>query len=103
MQDLMTELDRMKDELHRSMKMLRQNGEKMAQAENEYQKVKAEEWVTMETNGCPITKIKETIKGQPKVAEALLNRDLATVMYESNQRGEVRNTCHRKSDNKGVG
>lgn len=85
MQDLITELERMKTELHTSMKLLRQNGEKMAQAENLYQKVKAETWVEMETMGCPITKIKETIKGQPKVAEALLNRDLATVMYESNQ------------------
>lgn len=85
MQDLMNELQAVREELRKSMKMLRQNGNAMAQAENAYHKAKADKWVLMESEGCPITKIKETIKGQPEVAEAMLKRDLARVMYESNQ------------------
>ena len=85
MYDLLQEMNSMKAELHRSMKMLRKNGEEMAQAENDYQTIKAKEWVLMEGAGCPTTKIKETIKGQPRVAEALLKRDLAQIMYEANQ------------------
>ena len=85
MQDLMEEMKRMKDELHRSMKMLRQNGNALAQAENKYQCTKAQTVAMMKADGCPMTEISLSIKGQTDVAEAMLKRDLAKVMYESNQ------------------
>ena len=85
MQDLMEEMKRMKDELHRSMKMLRQNGNALAQAENKYQCTKAQTVAMMKADGCPMTEISLSIKGQADVAEAMLKRDLAKVMYESNQ------------------
>ena len=85
MQDLMNEVNRMKDELHRSMKMLRSNGEALAQAEHDYQVVKAQTVLQMKAQGCTITEIGIAIKGQPGVAEALLERDKAKVMYEANQ------------------
>ena len=85
MQDLIQELDRMKDELHRSMKMLRSNGEALAVKEHDYQVIKAQTVLQMKAQGCSITEIGISIKGQPGVAEALLERDKAKTMYEANQ------------------
>lgn len=85
MQDLMEELKGMREELHKSMEMLRQNGNALAKAENEYQCTKAQTVAMMKADGCPMTEISLSIKGQTEVAEAMLKRDLAKVMYESNQ------------------
>ena len=85
MQDLMKEMQEMREELHKSMKMLRQNGNALAKAENEYQCIKAQTVAMMKADGCPMTEISLSIKGQTDVAEAMLKRDLAKVMYESNQ------------------
>lgn len=84
MQDLMQEMNRMKDELHRSMKMLRQNGEWLAEKEHDYQVLKAQTWLILKNDGCTSTELSNTIKGQPDVAEAMLERDKAKVMYEAN-------------------
>jgi excinuclease UvrABC ATPase subunit len=85
MQDLMEEMKSMKDELHRSMKMLRQNGETLARKEHDYQVVKAQTWVVLKAEGWTATELNATIKGQPKVAEAMFERDTARAMYEANQ------------------
>ena len=85
MQDLMTELNRMKDELHKSMKQLRQHGEELAENEHDYQVIKAQTWLSLKESGCTSTELANTIKGQPRVAEAMLERDIAKSMYEANQ------------------
>ena len=85
MQTLMEELDRMKDELHRSMKQLRQHGEELARKEHDYQVVKAQTWLTLKEQGFTSTELANTIKGQQKVADAMLERDIAKSMYEANQ------------------
>ena len=85
MQDLMNEMQTLKTELHNSMKLLRQNGNAFAQAENKYQCIKAQTVAMMKADGCPMTEISLSIKGQTNVAEAMLNRDLAKVRYEANQ------------------
>ena len=85
MQDLMNELDSMKNELHRSMKMLRQNGETLAKKEHDYQLIKAQTWRVLKAEGWTSTDLASTIKGQPEVAQAMFERDNAKVMYEANQ------------------
>lgn len=85
MTDLMNELDKLRTELHSSMKMLRKHGEELAHAENEYQVKKAQTVLVMKSGGCPMTEISLSIKGQPIVAEAMLKRDIAKTMYEANQ------------------
>ena len=85
MQDLMTELDSMKEELHRSMKLLRKNGEVLAVKERDYQLIKAKTWRVLKAEGWTSTDLASTIKGQPEVAQAMFERDNAKVMYESNQ------------------
>lgn len=85
MSDLLLELEKARQDLHKSMKLLRQNGNDFAQAEHDYQVVKAQTVLVMKSNGCPVTEINLSIKGQPAVAEAMLKRDIARVMYETNQ------------------
>ena len=85
MQDLMGEMNRLKSDLHASMKRLRMNGEALAKKENAYQVKKAQAVLVMKSQGCTITEIGLTIKGQPEVSDALFERDMAKVMYEANQ------------------
>lgn len=85
MQTLITELNRMKDELHKSMKQLRQHGEQLAEKEHDYQVIKAQTWAILKSEGCTSTELANTIKGQPRVADAMLERDIAKSMYEANQ------------------
>ena len=85
MTDLLQELESMRSELHQSMKMLRQNGERLAQAEHDYQVEKAQTWLVLKDKGCTSTELASTIKGQATVAQAMLKRDIAKAMYEANQ------------------
>lgn len=85
MSDLLTELEKARYDLDTSMRMLRKHGEELAQAEHDYQVIKAQTVLVMKSNGCPVTEINMSIKGQPAVAEAMLKRDVAKTMYEANQ------------------
>lgn len=85
MSDLLTELEKARKDLDTSMRMLRKHGEELAQAEHDYQVIKAQTVLVMKSNGCPVTEINMSIKGQPAVAEAMLKRDVAKTMYEANQ------------------
>lgn len=85
MQDLMYELQQARTDLDKSIKLLRKHGTAYAQAEHDYQVIKAQTVLVMKSNGCPVTEINLSIKGQPQVAEAMLKRDVAKVTYEANQ------------------
>lgn len=85
MQDLMYELKQARKDLDQSIKLLRKNGTAYAKAERDYQVIKAQTVLVMKSNGCPVTEINLSIKGQPQVAEAMLKRDVAKVTYEANQ------------------
>lgn len=84
MQTLYNELERMKNDLNASMRQLRKNGEILAHKEHDYQVIKAQAVFEMKDEGCSMTEINLAIKGQPKVAEAILERDLAKTMYDAN-------------------
>lgn len=85
MSNLLYELEKARQDLNTSMQMLRKNGEELAQAESEYQVIKAQTVLMMKQDGCSITEIGLSIKGQPEVAKAMLKRDIAKTMYEANQ------------------
>lgn len=85
MSDLLYELEKARQDLNTSMQMLRKHGEELAQAESEYQVIKAQTVLMMKQDGCSITEIGLSIKGQPEVAKAMLKRDIAKTMYEANQ------------------
>lgn len=84
MQDLLTELQKIRHDLKQSMRDLRQNGEALAEKEHDYQVIKAQTILLMKDQGCTITEINMSIKGQPRVSEAMFERDKAKVMYDAN-------------------
>lgn len=85
MYDLIEEINRLNKELTQSIKMLRRSGNAYAKAERDYQIAKAQTVIKMKDAGASVTEISLSIKGQPEVSEKLFARDVAKVMYESNQ------------------
>ena len=84
MTDLMQDLEKIKDDLRKSMRLLRKHGYELAEREHDYQVIKAQTVLMMKDEGCTMTEIQLSIKGQPRVADALFERDKAKVMYDAN-------------------
>ena len=85
MYDLVEQINKLNSELTQSIKLLRKNGDAYVKAEREYQVAKAQTVLKMKDAGASITEINLSIKGQPEVAELLFKRDVAKVLYETNQ------------------
>lgn len=85
MDDLMRTLFEMNEKLSQSIAVLRKHGEELAKAENNYQMIKAQTVAKMKCAGASMTEINLSIKGQADVAEAMLARDMAQVMYDTNK------------------
>ena len=85
MDDLMKSLEEVRTDLKIAMKMLRQNGNNMAQAEASYQSAKYQVAMKLRAEGMPVTLIEAVLKGHPEVNEKLLERITAKVLYESNK------------------
>jgi hypothetical protein len=85
MYDLVEQINKLNSELTQSIKLLRQTGNEYAKAEVKYQTIKAQTVLKMKDAGASMTEINLSIKGQPEVSEKLFARDVAKVMYESNQ------------------
>jgi len=85
MYDLVEQINKLNSELTQSIKLLRKNGDAYAKAEQEYQIAKAQTLLKMKEAGAGATEIQLSIKGQPEVSEKLFARDVAKVMYETNQ------------------
>lgn len=84
--DLVTELQRKSDELSQSIKLLRQNGIKLAEAERDYKiKLRQEALKLRQDNKMPVTLIAQIIYGVPEVADLRFKRDVAEAMYNANQ------------------
>lgn len=84
MADLVTEVERMRSALRRSIDDLLKHGTELAEKEHAYQVAKAQTVLLMKEEGRPVTEINLTIKGQPQVSEAMLQRDIAQVLYQTN-------------------
>lgn len=91
MNDLINELQKVKNELRTSMNLLRKHGNELAEREHDYQVIKAQTVLTMKDTGCTMTEIQLSIKGQPRVSDALFERDKAKVLYDTNM--EHINAC----------
>ena len=85
MDDLMKALEEVRNDLKIAMKMLRQNGNKMAETEASYQSSKYQVAMKLRAEGMPVTLIEAVLKGHPEVNEKLLERITAKVLYESNK------------------
>lgn len=83
--DLITELRQLSRELDESIKLLRSNGIKAAQAEKDYKMLLRQECLKLRDEGMAIGLIDKTCYGIPSVAEARFNRDVAQATYKANQ------------------
>ncbi len=84
--DLFKEIQQLREELTQSIKLLRQNGIKLAEAEREYKiKLRQEALKLRQEKGMAVTLIDLIIYGVPEVAELRFKRDVAEAMYNANQ------------------
>lgn len=84
--DLVAEIEQKNEELTQSIKLLRQNGIKLAEAERDYKiKLREEALKLREDKKMPVTLIAQIIYGVPEVADLRFKRDIAEAMYNANQ------------------
>ena len=83
--DLVNQMMSKINELTASIKVLRENGTKLAEAERDYRMELSKEVMRMKDEKVPATLINLTVYGHKGVAELRFKRDLAQVMYDANQ------------------
>jgi len=84
--DLLNELSAKNRELTQSIKLLRENGVKLAEAERDYKIMLRQEALKLRAEkGMPVTLISQIIYGVPEVAELRFKRDVAEAIYNANQ------------------
>lgn len=83
--DLVNQLLNKLNELNASIKVLREHGEKLAQAEYEYKVELSKEVMRLKDEKIPATLINLTVYGKDNVAKLRFKRDLAQTMYNANQ------------------
>lgn len=83
--DLYIEIERLMEELSKSIKLLRKNGNELAEAEREYRMLLCQEALKLRADDMPVTLINQVIYGVPGVADKRLRRDIAQSMYTANQ------------------
>lgn len=82
------------DELTRSIKVLRKNGQNLAEAERDYKITLRQEALILRDNGMPVTLINQIVYGIPEVAEKRFKRDVEDATFKANQ--EHINICKLK-------
>ena len=84
--DLVNDIQQLMNELSASIKVLRKNGNELAQAECDYKICLRQEALKLRAEeNMPVTLINQIIYGVPEVAEKRLKRDIAQTMYNTNQ------------------
>ena len=73
------------DELTRSIKVLKNNGQKLAEAERDYKIILRQEALKLRANDMPVTLINQIVYGISEVADKRLQRDVAEATYTANQ------------------
>ena len=89
--DLLMEIQRLMNELTLSIKKLRNNGVKLAEAERDYKITLRKEALKLRANDTPVTLINQIVYGEPEVAEKRFKRDIEQANYEANK--EFINVC----------
>lgn len=92
--DLYEEIQRLMLELTASIKKLRDNGAKLADAERDYKITLRQEALRLRAGDMPVTLINNIIYGVPEVAEKRFKRDVEQANYDANK--EHINICKLK-------
>ena len=84
--ELYEQIETLMNELTQSIRLLRKNGNELAQAERDYKVSLRQEALRLRTvNDMPVTLINQVVYGVPEVAEARFKRDVAEATYKANQ------------------
>ena len=83
--DLYEEVQRLMKELDASIRLLKNNGAKLAEAERDYKITLRQEALKLRDDGSPATLINLIIYGVRDVADKRFKRDVAQATYEANQ------------------
>lgn len=83
--DLLNELQNLTKQLTNSLKQLRTNGIKLAEAEKEYKIAVNKKALQLRSEDMPVTLINQVIYGYDDIAELRFLRDCAEVIYNANQ------------------
>ena len=83
--DLYEEIQRLMLELTASIRKLRDNGAKLAEAERDYKITLRQEALKLRAGDMPVTLINSVIYGVPQVAEKRFTRDVEQANYDANK------------------
>lgn len=92
--DLYEEIQKLMYELTASIKRLRTNGAKLAEAERDYKLTLRQEALRLRAGDMPVTLINNIIYGIEEVAEKRFKRDVEQANYDANK--EHINICKLK-------
>ena len=84
MQDLQIELNNLRSDLNKAIRIIRERGKAKAIAEKDYRVALAKEILLLRSSGTPVTIISDLCRGNENIAELKMNRDIAETLYESN-------------------
>jgi len=82
-QDLYLELDNKVKALNSALSEHRKRGEKYAKARREYQVSLAKEILIQRNSGVPVTIISDICKGNERIADLRMDKDIAESLYKS--------------------
>ena len=82
--DLLNELQNLTKQLSNSLKQLRINGIKLAEAEKEYKVAVNKKALQLRSEDMPVTLISQVIYGYDDIAQLRFLRDSAEVVYKAN-------------------
>ena len=83
--DLSNELENLQQQLSKSLKQLRTNGIKYAEAEKEYKIAVNKKALELRSEDMPVTLINQVIYGYQDIAQLRFLRDSAEVIYNANK------------------
>lgn len=83
--DLLNELQNLTRQLSNSLKQLRTNGMKLAEAERDYKIAVNKKALLLRSQDMPVTLISQVIYGYEDIAQLRFLRDSAEVVYRANQ------------------
>jgi hypothetical protein len=83
--DLYEQIMRLMAELTASIRKLRDNGAKLAEAERDYKITLRKEALRLRADNMPVTLINQIIYGVPEVAEKRFKRDVEQANYDANK------------------
>ena len=84
MQNIQRKLNNLRSELNKAIIIIKERGKNKTIAERDYRVGLAKEILLLRSSGIPIITISDLCRGNEKIAELKMNRDIAETIYELN-------------------